>query len=283
VTGPDEYTCIVNNNYYTNLSAQNNLRGAASVYEDLRAKGLSEEVRQKLGFDERELAQFRQAADAMFLPYDEKLGIYAQDDSFLDKPVWDFAATPAEHYPLLLHYAPLTLYRHQVCKQADTILAHVLYDDGVDPDVMRRGYEYYERITTHDSTLSVCIFSIMAARLGLTESAYQYFMNSIRTDLGNTHRNTKDGLHTANMGGAYLALTAGFAGLRIRQDGLHFHFTLPEQWKGYTFKLWYQGSRLCVKVGREQVRIRLEKGNPVRIRVDGVPYDIVEEQTIRSR
>lgn len=280
VTGPDEYTCIVNNNYYTNTVAKNNLLGAIEMYGLLKEAGMQEGVTAKIGFDEAELADFQKAADAMLLPYDEALGIHAQDDSFLDKPRWDFAGTPPENHPLLLHYHPLLLYRHQVCKQADTVLAHYLFDEGLDEGVMRRSYEYYEDITTHDSSLSHCVFSIMASRLGLAEKAYDHFHDTVRTDLDNAHRNTKDGIHTAGMGGAYLALVSGFAGLRLRADGMHFRFSLPKQWTGYRFSVWYRGSLLAFEVGRGRVVIRLEKGPATHIWVGDTRLEIAGETEV---
>lgn len=281
VTGPDEYTCVVNNNFYTNLSARSNLLGAVRVYHALKAEGREAGVCQKIGFQEEELAVFEKAAASIYLPYDNEKKLHGQDDSFLDKPLWDFENTPQEHYPLLLHYHPLHLYRHQVCKQADAVLAYYLFEDGLCEEDMRRGYEYYEKITTHDSSLSACIFSIMASRLGMAEKAYDYFLETVRTDLDNRHKNTRDGIHTANMGGAYLCVTAGFAGLRIKPDGLHFRFTLPQHWNGYAFKVHYQGSLLLVDVRHEQVRITVETGGPVCLFIGGEQV-IVEKEYLRD-
>jgi hypothetical protein len=166
VTGPDEYTCVVNNNYYTNVSAKYDLVWAVKYFRLFESKGLAGKAREATRISDGELDGFLAASDAMYLPYDAKLGITPQDDSFLSKKVWDLAATPVEDFPLLMHYHPLTLYRYQVCKQADTVLAHFLYEDEVSRDVMERSFRYYEKLTTHDSSLSTCIFSIMASRLG---------------------------------------------------------------------------------------------------------------------
>lgn len=276
VTGPDEYTCIVSDNYYTNRCAQYNLRGAVEIYGLLKKAGLDGDVNRQTGFDERELDGFTRAAAAMALPYDEKLGIHMQDASFLDKPIWDIASTPKEDFPLLLHYHPLYLYRHQICKQADTILSHFLFEDGVPEEVMRRSYEYYEKITAHDSSLSSCVFSVMASRLGFTNEAYEFFLDAVRTDLDNTHGNTKDGLHIANLGGAWLSLVCGFAGLRLKADGLHFRFTLPEQWDGYTFRIRYHGSLLRAMVKRGCAELYLEGGKAITVFVNGAPCRVGE-------
>jgi alpha,alpha-trehalose phosphorylase len=277
VTGPDEYTCLVSDNYYTNRSAQYNLRGAVKIFNMLIEKGYEPDV--PADFDLKELKEFTRAADAMCLPYDKELRIHAQDSTFLQKPVWNLKATPAEKFPLLLHYHPLYLYRHQVCKQADTVLAYFLFEDGIRDDDIMRGYEYYEKITTHDSSLSGCIFGIMASRLGFDVKAYDYFKDTARTDLDNTHGNTKDGLHMANLGGTWMSLVCGFAGMRLKGDKLHFRFTLPMQWEGYSFKIRYKGSLLSITVAASDSQvyhnISLVEGTEVTVYVDGKARRIV--------
>ncbi|MDL2254326.1 family 65 glycosyl hydrolase [Ruminococcaceae bacterium OttesenSCG-928-I18] len=274
VTGPDEYTCIVNNNYYTNIVAAHNLRNAVEIYDALKEKEWHLPVADRIDFEEDELAEFTRAAEAIHLPYDEKLGIHCQDDSFLDKPMWDFEKTSKSKYPLLLHYHPLYLYRHQVCKQADTVLAHMLYGEDVEKEIVRRSFEYYEKITTHDSSLSKCVFSIMAARLGMKEKAFHYYHSTLRTDLDNTHGNTMQGIHTANMGGAYLALVLGFAGMRVQDDHLRFDFTLPDDWQGFQFNLWFKGSLLRITAEHKDAHIQLVMGSAVSVQVEGKVYSI---------
>jgi len=183
--------------------------------------------------------------------------------------VWDLSATPPDKHPLLMHCHPLHLYRHQVCKQADTVLAYCLFDDLERPEVMRRSFEYYEKITTHDSSLSNCIFSIAACRLGLRDKALGYFGDSLGLDLMNTHRNTKDGVHTANMGGCYMAVVHGFAGLAIREDGPHLDPFLPGRWTGYRFRFRYRGSRLQFRMDASGCSVTLLEGPPVRLCLRG--------------
>jgi alpha,alpha-trehalose phosphorylase len=240
VTGPDEYTCMINDNYYTNVCAKNNLRWAVKAFRLLQGQGLEAIVARRTGVTEEELTEFQNVADNMYLPYDKKLRINPQDDSFLQKKKWNFIGTPKEKYPLLLHFHPLHINRYQVCKQADTVLAHFLFEEEQDDETIRNTFLYYEKITTHDSSLSNSIFSIVASRLGLYEKAYDYFNVSAKMDLYYT-QNTKDGIHTANMGGTYMAMVFGFAGLRIKEDGLFLRPALPEAWKGYSFKLFYHG------------------------------------------
>lgn len=283
VTGPDEYTCMVNNNYYTNVSAQYNLRWARKFYELLDAAGRISALKERLGITEEELAGFRKAEECMFLPYDKELGINPQDDSFLSKPVWDIEHTPKDKFPLLLHYHPLLLYRYQVCKQADTVLAHFIFEDAQSLETIRKSFAYYEKVTTHDSSLSTCIYSIVASRLGLKEKAYSYFGDSAKLDLFNTHNNTKDGIHTANMGGNYMAIVYGFAGLRLKENGIYFAPSLPEQWKGYRFKINYEGSQIQVDVDSTGTAFRLICGAARTITVYGKEYQLSDEVRVEQR
>ncbi|MDO3677158.1 glycoside hydrolase family 65 protein [Paenibacillus ehimensis] len=271
VTGPDEYTCVVNNNYYTNAMAKHNLKWAAKAYAllaDIAPEAL-DRLCARLNVTKQEAEAWQKAADCMYLPYDPELNINPQDDTFLQKAVWDFEDTPEEHYPLLLHYHPLTLYRYQVCKQADTVLAHFLLEDEQELGTIRNSYNYYEKITTHDSSLSSCIFSIMASKLGYDAKAYDYFIETARLDLDNTHGNTKDGLHMANMGGTWMSIVYGFAGFRLKESGLSLAPAIPRQWDRYSFRLHYRGRKLAVDIGRQSIRLTLEEGEALTLKLYG--------------
>lgn len=266
VTGPDEYTCLVNNNYYTNILARHNLKWAVKVYHMLLTRE-DHAVIDRIGLTHHEVAAFEKAYQNMYLPYDDALGITPQDDSFLNKKLWDFEHTPRDHHPLLLHYHPMLLYRYQVCKQADVLLAYYLFQKDHLKELMQKSYEYYEKITTHDSSLSECVFSIMAARLGKTEKAYDYFKKTVRLDLDDSDRNTKDGLHMANMGGSYLCVLGGFAGLTIDEDGIGLAPVLPGKWRSYRFRFRYRDSVFEVTVHGEGTDIRRISGEPKTIKL----------------
>jgi len=277
VTGPDEYSCIVNNNYYTNLGAQQTMLGTCKVFEALSDKGWKIPRFVKTSF----ITEFKKAAEAMYLPFDEKLGIYAQDDSFLNKKKLNLNSIPKENFPLLLNYHPLFLYRHQICKQADTVLAHMLYGEEIDLEKQKKSFDYYEKITTHDSTLSECVFCIQACRLGYADKAYRYFLDSSETDLEDKHGNTKDGLHIANLGGAYLALVLGFSGLNITHDGLlSFKFHPFGEVEGYHFRLTSGDCLLKVDVNSTQVVLSLLKGESLSVKVNGIVFVINCNKTI---
>lgn len=278
VTGPDEYTCIVNNNYYTNLLAQYHLEWAGKFYRLLHEYDVSafNKLKQKINLQESEIEQFEQAAERMYLPYDEELDINPQDDSFLQKKRWDIEKTPKGNFPLLLHYHPLHLYRHQVCKQADTVLAHFILEDSSALSTIRHSFEYYEKVTTHDSSLSTCIFSIVASKLGMHRKAYDYFGDSAKLDIFNTHKNTKDGVHIANMGGTYMAVVYGFGGLRVKQSGLHLAPSLPKLWEGYDFNIHYEDSLIRVVVSQKSCECILLSGMSKEITIYGQKYHLID-------
>lgn len=268
VTGPDEYTAIVNNNYFTNLMARENLRYAvktlnwlesaepAAFRELVRRTGLAVGQAGEAG----EAADWARAAEAMYLPYDERLRVHPQDDSFLDKELWDFTATPEESYPLLLHYHPLNLYRAQIIKQADTLLAMFLLGDQFGYEDKKRNFDYYDPLTTHDSSLSVCIQSIVANEIGYREKAARYFRFAAVMDLSDVGGNVKHGAHIASIGGTWLALVYGFAGMRDHGGDISFAPCLPADWRRLRFCLLIRGTRLAVEIRQGETRYRLCQG-----------------------
>lgn len=280
VTGPDEYTCLVNNNYYTNVLAQHHLRWAVRFYQLLSRNADFQELARKIDLKETEIVEFQRAADNMVLPYDDALKLNPQDDSFLQKRKWDLRSIPKDKFPLLLHYHPLHLNRHQLCKQADTVMAHFAVEDAQDMETMRNSYLYYENITAHDSSLSKCIFSIMAARLGFEKKAYDYFHDAAYIDLRDLHRNTKYGIHVGNMGGNYMAVVFGFGGFRLKEAGISFAPILPEKWTGYQFKVTFEGSRILTHVSRDECSFHLESGAPKEITVYGRKYLLTDTLTV---
>lgn len=284
VTGPDEYTALVNNNFYTNVMAKTHLAFASEVAGWMRRErpDAFTKLSERLGLTDDEVAHWSDVSDRLRLPYDEVRGIHAQDDAFLFRKAWDFAGTPAENYPLLLHYHPLVIYRHQVCKQADVVLALFLRGDLFPKAVKRRDFDYYEAITTHDSSLSTCIHSIIAAEVGLNERAYEFFMDTARMDIDNTHGNTFHGVHTAAMGGTWMSVVHGFAGLRALKGELHFAPTLPKAWSRYRFRLVDHGRTLEVAVSAAGAEFRLVEGEAIRLFHRGEPIDLSATEPVRS-
>jgi len=270
VTGPDEYTVLVNNNFYTNRMAQQHLRRAVAVWNRLRdiQPDALNALAKRLKLHENEVQHWHRIAQAMLLPIEPALGVFAQDDGFLHKPHWPHPIDGDGTRPLLLDCHPLTLYRHQVCKQADVVMALVLAGDGLDTAIKRRSFDYYEAITTHDSTLSPASHAIVASELGLQDKALGYFQAALRMDLDNRHSNTGHGVHMAAMAGSWLALTWGFGGMRVVDGELAFSPSLPPGWRGYAFTVQWRGSSLRVDVDKTGARYRLLSG-PRQSVIDG--------------
>jgi len=267
VTGPDEYTALVNNNLYTNLMAQWNLQYAAEVARDL-ASSVPQEYRRisaAIALEPPEVDEWANAGARMRLPYHNGLGVHAQDDLFLTRAVWDFAGTPPEKYPLLLHYHPLDVYRFQVLKQPDVVLAQVLLPERFSMADKRRNFDYYDPLTTGDSSLAPSIQSVAAAELGYTERAYEYFSRTARMDLDDVGGNTVAGVHTAAMAGTWLSLVYGFAGMLDRGPNLSFYPRLPEHLTGMSFRLRVLGRLLEVGLTRGDATYLLIEGDELSI------------------
>jgi alpha,alpha-trehalose phosphorylase len=257
VTGPDEYTALVDNNVFTNLMAARNLRAAANAavrYPDRAAD---------LCVDEREIAAWRRAADSIVVPFDEELGVTAQSEGFTRYRRWDFEATRAEEYPLLLHYPYYLLYSSQVVKQADLVFALYLCGDHFTLEQKRRDFDYYEAITVRDSSLSASIQAIVAAEVGHLDLAYEYFLETALVDLHDRAGNTADGLHLAALAGTLHVAVAGFGGLRDHGNVLAFSPRLPTHLTRLSFRLLYRGRRLRVDIGADHARYELLVGEPL--------------------
>jgi alpha,alpha-trehalose phosphorylase len=218
------------------------------------------------GLNLAEVDDWKRAADNMYVPFDERLGIHPQDDSFLDREVWDFENTPPEKYPLLLYHHPLVIYRHQVIKQADIVLAMFLLGHEFSTEQKRRNFDYYDPLTTGDSSLSVCIQSILAAEIGRQELSVEYLRYAVLMDLADVGGNVKDGCHIASMGGTWMALVYGFAGLRDHGGKISFHpRRLLRAGVTLKFQLAIAGQRLEVVVEKESCTYRLREGRGLTI------------------
>ena len=269
VTGPDEYNTVVNNNAYTNLMARENLRYAVQTIESLRVTDPNayNALVRKTALDLSEVEQWMRAADSMYVPYDEKLKIIPQDDSFLHREPWDFQNTPHDHYPLLLFYHPLNIYRKQVIKQADVVLAMFLLGNSFSVEAKKCNYEFYDPLTTGDSSLSSCVEAIIAAQVGDTQKAIQYGIAALLMDLADVGGNVKDGCHIASMGGTWMMLTYGLGGMRDDNGTLSFWpRRAPEDNAVLRFPVTYRGQMLEVEIGQEKVEYTLREGESLVIR-----------------
>jgi alpha,alpha-trehalose phosphorylase len=282
VTGPDEYTTVVNDNAFTNLMARANLRYAVEVVLWMREEEPEHYKRltHDTGLEDDEVERWQRAADAMYIPYDAERGIHPQDANFLEKEVWDFEGTPKDRYPLLLHFHPLVIYRHQVIKQADVVLAMVLLGDEFSLEQKRRNFDYYDPLTTGDSSLSACVQSILAAEIGYEEKALEYFQYALLMDLADVAGNVVDGVHIASTGGVWMTLTYGFGGMRDHHGDLSFDPRLPGPWQRLAFNLRFHDRQLRVDLTHERFRFELTEGEPLTLDVRGHEVTVSVEEPV---
>ncbi|KQR95949.1 MAG: glycoside hydrolase family 65 protein [Microbacterium ginsengisoli] len=262
VTGPDEYTTVVNDNLFTNVMARFNLRFAARTVREMEVER-PEEFRlmaERLGLDAEEPDAWEMAAEAMHIPYSEALGIHPQDSVFLERELWDLENTPAVQRPLLLHFHPLVIYRYQVLKQADVVLALFLQGNHFTSAEKLADFEYYDPLTTGDSTLSGVVQSILAAEVGYQDLALEYFLDGIFVDLADLHHNASDGVHVASAGGVWTSLVSGFGGMRDHYGELSFDPRLPKDWPELAFALRWHGTHLDITVRRDELLVVAEPG-----------------------
>jgi trehalose/maltose hydrolase-like predicted phosphorylase len=271
VTGPDEYSAVADDNLFTNLMAAGNLRAAAA------ACARRPEAAERMGVRPDEPDAWRAAADAVHVPYDDRLGVHAQSAGFTRYAPWDFPAERVDG-PLMLRAPYFQLYRRQVIKQADLVLAMHWCGDAFTDDEKARNVDYYERITVRDSSLSACTQAVLCAEVGHLELAHDYALEAALVDLRDLHANTRDGLHMASLAGAWSAIVEGFGGLRERGDMLALAPRLPAGIDRLTFRLRHHGMRLLVEADHGTARVSLHDGagrltvllygEPVEVRAD---------------
>ncbi len=280
VTGPDEYTTVVNDNLYTNVMARFNLRRAAEAVRTMEQTDPDGYVQMKrrVGLRTEEPKEWARCAAGMMIPYDEHLGIHPQDQHFLEREMWDLSNTPMSNRPLLLNYHPLVIYRFQVLKQADVVLALFLQGEDFTLEQKRADFEYYDPITTGDSTLSAVVQSIIAAEVGYQDLSLRYFLSALFVDLADRHANTADGVHVASTGGVWSALASGFGGFRDLGAGQWcIDPRLPQEWDSLTYRLTLKDTRVRITVATDSVSLTVEDGpGPLTFNVRGTEVEVRE-------
>ena len=274
VTGPNEYSALADNNVYTNLMAQLNLRAAAETAQR------HPKAAHKLGVKNEEVESWLSAAENMLLPYDERLKVTPQDETFTEHEVWDFSQTKADEYPLFLHNHYFHLYRKQVVKQADLVLAMQLFSSAFSAELKARNFAYYEPLTVRDSSLSASTQAVLAAEVGHLQLAYDYLGEAALMDLDNLERNTQDGLHMASLAGSWTALVAGLGGLRWQNGSLSFAPRLPEGLKRLAFRILFKGRCLFAEIKPGEASYRLLDGEPLQTWHHGQEITLSTKETI---
>ena len=283
VTGPDEYTTVVNNNAYTNLMARENLFFAVNTVKEMQKSypDQYENLKHRSKLNEDEVSAWEEAAKNMYIPFDRKLGIHPQDEDFLELEKWDIKHTPRDQFPLLLYYHPLVIYRHQVIKQADVVLAMLLLGNMFTEKQKKNNFEYYDPLTTGDSSLSACIQSIMAAEIGENEKAMGYARYAILMDLADVGGNMADGCHIASMGGTWMVAVYGFAGMRDYDGKITFDPKLPKYINKLRFSLQIRGQLLNVDMTQSEAVYSLDNGRQLEITHQGRLLRLKQAESVK--
>ena len=258
VTGPDEYSALADNNLYTNLMAQRNLDAAAAAAE--RHKSAA----RRLKVTRAEIRAWRLAAKNIYIPYEPELRIHKQASQFTDHEHWDFEHTRPDQYPLFLHFPYVDLYRKQVIKQADLVLAMHLRGDAFTADQKARNFAYYEAMTVRDSSLSSCTQAIIAAEVGHLRLAHDYLGEAALMDLNDLEHNVRDGVHMGSLAGAWLAAVHGLGGMRHHGESLGFSPRLPRAIRKLTFRVMFLGRLIKVSINHRHVTYSLVRGRPIK-------------------
>ena len=275
-TGPDEYSAIKDNNVFTNLMAQQNFSAAADAAEKY------DDAAEALGVTTEEMASWRDAAAAMLIPYDERLGVHPQHEGFTQHAAWDFDRTPDQSYPLLLHYPYFDLYRKQVVKQADLVLAMHMRGDAFTAEQKARNFAYYEPMTVRDSSLSACTQAVVAAEVGQLDLAHAYLAEAALMDLRDVERNTRDGMHMASLAGAWIALVEGFGGMRAMRGTLSFSPRLPGGISRLRFRIRYRRCLVRVTVKGNEATYELLEGEPLELLHYGDRFTLTDKPSERN-
>ncbi|HKV60222.1 MAG TPA: glycoside hydrolase family 65 protein [Ktedonobacteraceae bacterium] len=274
ITGPDEYSAIADNNVYTNLMAQHNLYAAADVAERYHHAARALDVKTA------EIHNWRNAAERMFIPYDKRLGVTPQDETFTEHEVWNFADTAPDQYPLLLHFPYFDLYRKQVIKQADLVLAMQLFSDAFSAEQKAHNFAYYEALTVRDSSLSAATQAVLAAEVGQLQLAYDYLGETAFVDLYDLQHNARSGLHIAALAGTWTALVAGFGGLRSHDGSLSFAPRLPKGIDRLAFHIVFHNCRLRVEVTAKEATYQLVEGSPLKVLHHGDEITVSKDEAL---
>ncbi|MFD1017819.1 glycoside hydrolase family 65 protein [Thalassobacillus hwangdonensis] len=278
VTGPNEYENNVNNNWHTNRMAAWTLEYTLSValYLENNHPKTSFELKQRLGVTEDDFDHWKDIIEKMYYPYDEQLGVFLQQDGFLDKDLIHVADLDENHLPLNQNWSWDRILRSCFIKQADVLQSLYFLNDRFSKEEKQRNFDFYEPMTVHESSLSPCVHSILASELGYEHKAYEMYLRTARLDLDNYNNDTEDGLHITSMAGSWLSIVHGFAGMRVVKGELEFSPFIPKDWDNYSFKINFRGHLLNVMVDQQATIITQEEGSLFTVNVKGEIYEVPE-------
>lgn len=282
VMGPDEFQMMVNNNCYTNYLGKKTLEYTLEVLQRYAGKDPDgyQEIRKEHNLTAEEIDYFRNIAEHMYIPYDEETGIFEQHEGYFNLPHVDIDKIPIAEFPLYHHWTYDRIYRNDMLKQPDVLMMMLLYNRDFTEEQLKNNYEYYEPRCIHESSLSPSVHSILASQLRKEEEAYKFFGFATRMDLDNYNRNTGEGLHTTSIAAAWMNIVYGFGGMRSDGKELSFAPSLPEEWKGYSFKVHFKEDVILASVDGAGVKISSRKGSGIQVLIYGKPYTLGQEELV---
>ena len=271
VTGPNEYENNVNNNWYTNYSAQWCLNYTAKIIEELRDNSPEEAARieAKTAFETAELEQWKKTAALMYLPEDKNLNVVLQQDGFLDKEMIKVADLDPKERPINQHWSWDRILRSPYIKQADVLQGMYFFEDQFEEETLRRNFDFYEPFTVHESSLSPCVHSILAAKLGKQDQAYAFYLRTARLDLDDYNAEVEEGLHITSMAGTWMSIVEGFAGMRVKENMLSFRPALPKAWEKIAFKINFRNSIYTISIGQGEFQCQVEGEEETTLQLNG--------------
>ena len=272
VTGPNEYENNVNNNWYTNYIAAWTLRYTAEAVQKVKVMAPANyaDLIDRIHFrEEKELATARQIVETMYLPQDEDKGVFLQQEGFLDKDLMPVSDIPKGQRPINQNWSWDRILRSCFIKQADVLQGLYFFEDEFDTDTLRRNFDFYEPMTVHESSLSPCVHSIQASKLGMADKAYEMYLRTARLDLDDYNNDTEDGCHITSMAGTWLAVVQGFGGMRVTTEGLSFSPYCPAGWRSFAFKIRYRGVLVQVTTTQQDVTVQNFSAAPLTLTVLG--------------
>ncbi|MBB6500305.1 glycoside hydrolase family 65 protein [Pedobacter cryoconitis] len=284
VTGPNEYENNINNNWYTNTLAAWCLKYATEAADIVKENDPEQYQRivAKTTLIDQEFSDWKNIAENIYLPYDQELGVFLQQDGYLDKEQILVSNLPASERPLNQKWSWDRILRSCFIKQADVLQGMYFFEDDYDLESLRRNFDFYESRTVHESSLSPCVHSILAAKLNDGDKAYEFYLRTSRLDLDDYNNDTEDGLHITSMAGTWMSIVEGFAGMRVRADKLSFNPFLPEQWTSFAFKVGFRGIQLKIQIKRDEMIIHTDSKEPLDITIFNKLHTVLAGETVIS-
>jgi maltose phosphorylase len=283
VTGPNEYENNVNNNFYTNYLAKWCIDYAVDQINKVEKEYASDFTRimSKVNLDAAEIAHWKAVADNMYFPYSEELGVYLQQDGFLDKELVKVHDLDRTQRPINQKWSWDRILRSPYIKQADTLQGFYFFEDHFSKEQLEMHFDFYEPFTVHESSLSPCVHSIQAAVLDKMEMAYTFYLRTSRLDLDDYNKEVEEGCHITSMAGTWMSIVEGFGGMRVKNDTLHFEPKIPKEWQGYSFKINFRNQILKVVVNQNETSFSLDGTQAINVVVKGKEIQVEPNSLVK--